>query len=132
MSQRQSIYTAGFQHANPIPVASRIGGLVASGIINGTDPDTGELGVDLATQCAHMFTHIRNIVEAAGGTTEDILKLTVWMQDRSQREILNSEWLKMFPNKDSRPARHTLQNPIESKFLIQCDLMAVINRPQGI
>lgn len=128
MSRRKSVHSAGFSHQNPIPAASRIGDLVASGVINGTDPVTGELGDDLASQCAHMFTHVRNIVEAAGGSTDDILKMTVWMQDRSQREALNAEWLAMFPDPDSRPARHAIQNPIESRFLIQCDLLAVITQ----
>ncbi|WP_018718117.1 RidA family protein [Arhodomonas aquaeolei] len=131
MSRRKSVDSAGFQHNNPIPAASRIGDLVASGVINGTDPETGELGVDLPTQCAHMFTHVRNVVEAAGGSTDDILKMTVWMQDRSQRDVLNAEWLKMFPDPDSRPARHAIQNPVESRFLIQCDVMAVIGRRAG-
>ena len=70
MSRRKSVHSAGFSHQNPIPAASRIGDLMATGVINGTDPDTGELGADLATQCAYMFRHVRNIVEAAGGGHE--------------------------------------------------------------
>ncbi|MCE8040156.1 MAG: RidA family protein [Halomonadaceae bacterium] len=132
MSRRKSVHSTGFQHANPIPAASRVGGLLASGVINGTDPETGELGADLATQCAYMFRHVRSIVEAAGGSTEDILKMTVWLQDRSQRDALNAEWLKMFPDPDSRPARHSIQNPVESKFLIQCDVLAVIGQPDDL
>lgn len=129
MSRRKSVHSAGFQHGNPIPAASRIGDLMVTGVINGTDPETGELGVDLTAQCTYMFRHVRNIVEAAGGSTDDILKMTVWMQDRSQRDVLNAEWLKMFSDPDSRPARHAIQNPIESKFLIQCDVLAVIGQP---
>ncbi|AFT69639.1 Endoribonuclease L-PSP [Alloalcanivorax dieselolei B5] len=125
---RQSVHSAGFQHSNPIPAASRIGDLIATGVINGTDPQTGELGADLETQCEYMFAHVRNIVEAAGGSTDDILKMTVWMQDRSQRDVLNAQWLNMFPDPRSRPARHAIQNPVASKFLIQCDVLAVISR----
>ncbi|MFP1678330.1 RidA family protein [Alloalcanivorax sp. C16-2] len=128
MSRRKSVHSAGFSHQNPIPAASRIGDLMATGVINGTNPDTGELGADLATQCAFMFQHVRNIVEAAGGSTDDILKMTVWMQDRSQRDVLNAEWLAMFPDPESRPARHAIQNPVDSKFLIQCDVLAVIGQ----
>ncbi|MCH2557880.1 MAG: RidA family protein [Alcanivorax sp.] len=131
MSRRQSVHSAGFSHQNPIPAASRIGDLMATGVINGTDPATGELGADLKAQCAFMFQHVRNIVEAAGGSTDDILKMTVWMQDRSQRDVLNEQWLSMFPDADSRPARHAIQNPVESKFLIQCDVLAVIAGARG-
>lgn len=58
--------------------------------------------------------------------------MTVWLQDRSQRDALNAEWLKMFPDPDSRPARHSIQNPVESKFLIQCDVLAVIGQPDDL
>ncbi|PAU75254.1 RidA family protein [Halomonas salipaludis] len=131
MSRRTSVYSTGFQHSNPIPAASRIGDLVASGVINGTDPATGELGMDLEAQCEFMFQHVRNILEAAGGSTDDILKMTIWLQDRSQRDALNAEWLRMFPDPATRPARHALQNPVESNFLVQCDVLAVIGQSAG-
>jgi enamine deaminase RidA (YjgF/YER057c/UK114 family) len=73
-----------------------------------------------------MFRHVRAVVEAAGGTTDDIIKLTVWMADRSQRDALNVEWIKMFPDEHARPARHTMQAALGGTMLIQCDVMAVI------
>jgi len=43
-----------------------------------------------------------------------------------QRVALNAEWEKMFPDPASRPARHTLQLPADSRALVQCDFTAVI------
>jgi 2-iminobutanoate/2-iminopropanoate deaminase len=126
MAKRKSIHVAGFGHANPIPAACRIGNLLVSGGIHGVDPATGKVAPTLEAQCAHMFQHVRSIVEAAGGTTDDIIKLTVWMNDRSQREALNREWLKMFPDEHTRPARHTMRAQLDGGMLIQCDMMAVI------
>jgi hypothetical protein len=48
------------------------------------------------------------------------------MADTSKREALNNEWLKMFPDKDSRPARHTRPHVGGGDVLIQCDFMAVV------
>ena len=126
MAKRKSIHVAGFGHANPIPAACRIGNLMVSGGIHGVDPATGKVPPTLAEQCAHMFRHVRAVVEAAGGTTDDIIKLTVWMADRAQRDALNVEWLKMFPDEHARPARHTMQAALGGNMLIQCDVMAVI------
>jgi enamine deaminase RidA (YjgF/YER057c/UK114 family) len=126
MAKRKSIYIEGFSHANPIPNASRIGNLIVTGVINGVDPATGKVAPTLEQQCAHMFTHVRRIVETGGGSTEDIIKMTVWMADASKREALNHEWLKMFPDKDSRPARHTRPRVGGGDVLIQCDFMAVV------
>lgn len=126
MSRRKSINIDGFKHANPIPVASKVGNLVVSGVINGVDPSTGKVAATLAEQCAFVLEHARHIVEAAGGTTEDIIKMTFWLRDRAQRECLNKEWVKMFPDPSSRPARHTLQSDLYGEILVQADVMAVI------
>lgn len=126
MAKRTGIYIDELKHANPIPAASRIGGIVASGIINGIDPATGKAAATLEEQCQHMFAHVKRIVEAAGGSTDDILKITVWMKDRAQRDALNQEWVKMFPDKATRPARHTMRGDLEGANLVQCDFMAVI------
>ena len=127
MARRKSIYIEDFQHVNPIPNACRINNLLVSGVISGKDPATGKVPATLEEQCAFIFRHMRAIVEAGGGTTDDIIKVTVWMKDRSQRQPLNREWLKMFPNEETRPARHTLQGNMDGATLVQCDFMAVID-----
>ncbi len=125
--RRKSIHIGGFKHANPIPNACRIGHLVMSGVILGRDPESGTMPADLETQCANMFAHMKATVEAAGGSTDDIIKMTVWLKDRAQRGPLNAEWLKMFPDEHSRPARHSLQMDMEGGALVQCDFTAVID-----
>ncbi len=124
---RKSIHVAGFSHKNPIPAACRIGNLLFSGSIQGTDPATGKYGATLEEQCALMFAHVRRVVEATGGRPEDVVKMTVWMRDRTQRQALNAEWLKMFPDASSRPARHTMQSALDGEKLIECDFVAVLD-----
>ena len=126
MSQRKSIHLATYKHANPIPAASRIGNMVATGIITSRDPASGKFPPTLEEQCAVVFAHIKSIVEAAGGTTGDILKLNVWMKDPSQRAAVNEQWLKMFPDEHARPARQTMRADLEGGQLVQCDFLAVI------
>jgi enamine deaminase RidA (YjgF/YER057c/UK114 family) len=130
MSRRKSIYAEGFSHANPIPNACRIGDLLVSGVINGVDPTTSKVAPTIEGQCAFMFQHMRAIVEAGGGTTDDIIKMTVWLKDRSNRQPVNAEWLKMFPDAKTRPARHAQQLATPGgDILVQCDFMAVIDTP---
>jgi len=123
---RSSIYTEGFNHKNPIPAACRVGPMLYSGSILGTDPVTGAYGQTLAQQCEYMFAHMHCIVEAAGGTLAQIVKMTVWMRDRSQRDALNAVWLRTFPDPASRPARHTMQAALDGEKLIECDFVAFL------
>jgi enamine deaminase RidA (YjgF/YER057c/UK114 family) len=127
MAKRTSIHIDGFKHANPIPNAARIGNLLVSGVFMGRDSRTNTTPPDLAGQAALVFRHIRETVEAAGGTTDDIIKVSVWLKDPARRDELNAEWVKMFPDPHARPARHTQKSDPDSPYLIQCDFMAVLS-----
>lgn len=127
MQQRRSIDVPGARHVNPIPSASRRGPFVVSGAISGADPDTGVVPPDLDLQCRFMFENVRRVMAAAGGGPEDVIKMTVWITDRSLREILNRHWVAMFPDPHSRPARHTqTSHDLAPPMQVQCDLLAVL------
>ena len=127
MEKRRSIEVGGVKHVNPIPSASKKGPFVVSGAISGADPATGKVPAELDAQCHQMFDNVRRVMSAAGGTPEDIIKMTVWIADRSMRETMNRHWVEMFPDPHSRPARHTIAQPdFTPPMLIQCDLLAVI------
>lgn len=130
MNQRHTLNVAGFSHANPIPAACRKGPLLMSGLINGTDPATGKLAEGLEAQCACMFALVRSVLSAAGGGPEDLVRMTVWLKDRSQREPLNAQWLAMFPDPARRPARLALHAPdLSGSILVQCEITAWIDTP---
>jgi len=128
MARRKSIHIEGFAHKNPIPAASRLGNMLMTGIITGADPATGKLADTLEAQCANIFHHVRSIMAAAGGSTNDIIKISVWMADLGKRDVLNAEWVKMFPDPHSRPARHTSQAQLEGGQLIVADITAVFEK----
>lgn len=127
MSKRTSIYVEGFGHKNPIPPASRIGNLIFSGSIQGTDPATRKLPPTLEEQSAFMFANMRRIVEGGGATIDNIIKINMWMVDRSRRDVVNHDWVTMFPDAASRPARHTVQANLDGGKLIECDFIAVLD-----
>jgi 2-iminobutanoate/2-iminopropanoate deaminase len=123
---RRSIYINEFAHKSPIPNASRIGNVLVSGLIRGVDPQTQKFPRTVAEQCALMFENVRLTAKAGGARVEDIVKVTFWMK-RLQREPVNDQWMKMFPNPQSRPARQIMEVPMEDGVLVQCDFMAVID-----
>lgn len=127
--RRTSLYIDGFKHVNPIPAACVINNILASGLVTGADPQTGTMPPDLAAQAANMYAHMRQIVEAAGGGVEDILKVTVWMNDRNARAAINPGWLAMFPDAQSRPARVTMNRQLGGEKLVEAEFTAFLPDP---
>jgi 2-iminobutanoate/2-iminopropanoate deaminase len=128
MSRRKSIEVEGFNHGGlPIPAASRVDNIVATGGIYGLDVASGKLPDDLRLQGELMFTNLRLILQAAGATLEDVVKMTFWVKVPEARQVINTGWLAAFPDPASRPARHTLQNDhLPANMLVQCDALAVV------
>ena len=128
MAKRQSINSPVARHENPIPNACRIGNIVMSSVIGGANPGTREMPAALEQQVANVFANLRADIEAAGGTVDDIIKVTFWVKDpATQRAALNAEWVRMFPDAASRPARHTLALLPDSRALVQADFTAVLS-----
>jgi 2-iminobutanoate/2-iminopropanoate deaminase len=127
MNKRRSIEVPGLKHKNPIPFASQIGSFLATGVIFPKNPQTGETPATIEGQCAQIFANIRTLMKEAGGTTDHVLKLSVFMRDKSQRPIVNNEWVAMFPNEHSRPARHVFAtDDLSEGDLVEAEILAVI------
>jgi enamine deaminase RidA (YjgF/YER057c/UK114 family) len=125
MAKRESINLPHMAHGAPIPMGSKIGNVLYSSGIGGTNAE-GKMPSDPDEQAEQMFENIRQFVEIAGGTTDDIVHVRILMKDRGQREAVNKPWLKMFPDEHSRPARHALETNLGGQFLFQAEVVAVI------
>lgn len=125
MTRRKAIYLDSYWHTQPIPVACRLGNTLVTGIIHGLDTSVPG-GGSLEAQAALMFRRIRDILTAAGASTDDIVKLNIVMSDRSLRAAINEHWVAMFPDEATRPVRHTIEMPLDNNKLLQCDFHAII------
>jgi len=124
---RQSIDVEGLTHGDlPIPSASRVGPFVATGGVRGVSIETGAMPDDPQAQADLMFDNLETILKAAGASVDNVLKVTIWLRDGSLRPIVQSGWMKLFPDPASRPARHTLIYDLPGGMAIQCDALAVV------
>lgn len=126
MTDRRSIEIEGFQHANPVPAASRIGPWLFTGVLTGRDPRTREMPASLADQCANVFVHVRAVLDAAGATSDHIAKMTFWMTDYRDRDALNEHWVALFPDAATRPARQVMAARLDGAARIHADFVAHI------
>ncbi len=87
--------------------------------------ETGVIPDDAAEQARLMFENLEAIVTAAGGSSQTILKVTVWIATPEARAVLNEPWVALFPDEKSRPARHVLSADLPGGMLVQCDALAM-------
>lgn len=123
----RSIEIEGVTHgAAPIPAGARVGNMIFSSGIMGKDPATDKLPPDGPTQSMFMFQNLRTLLKNGGATLEDVAHVTAFVKDNSQREALNAEWLKCFPDPHDRPARHTQVADLQGGMLMQIEIIAVV------
>lgn len=73
----------------------------------GIDPNTGSLPASFEAQCRQAFRNVFAIVEAAGGTPNDIVRQTIYLTDLSNFETVNKVMREVFSA--PYPARSCLQ-----------------------
>lgn len=112
MVQRRTIIEVpGLSHRTPIPLGSRVGNLVHSSPIYGRDLDRSVLPDDPDEQAECMMRNIQRFMEAAGGTTDDILHIQLYLKDFADRDAVDRAWVKLFPDEHNRPSRHSVSEP---------------------
>lgn len=127
MARREVLEIPGLSHgSNPIPVAVKIGPLLVTGTISGTDPETKTAPPDAKAQIAMAFSNVRRVLERGGAGPENVAKVDVALRDLAHREIVNREWVKMFPDVHDRPVRHTSKSELPGNLLIQMEITAVL------
>ena len=122
----RSIEVPGIGHNAPIPLGARVGALLCSSGIAGKDAATGKLPAEPAQQVLHAFANLERLLAAGGATLADVAKLTIYVNDDSQRAAINAEWQRCFPDPHDRPARHTLTYDLRGGMLLQLEVVAVI------
>ena len=113
-------------HKNPIPQAAIVRGVMSTSVIMGIDPASGEMVPEKEEQIALAFRHMAKLIEAAHGDLEDIVKVHLYFADKSDRPLVNTHWLKLFPDEHSRPARHAHTAPLPAGCFLQIEFMAIL------
>ena len=125
MPRRQSFEIRPVGHNAPIPMAAKVGNVIYTSGVMGADPETGQIPADVDQQARNCFRNLANVLAKAGSSPDDVVKVTVYIKSNNNRQAVNPAWLDMFPDENSRPARH--QTVVETlNFDIQIEAMAVV------
>ena len=106
--KRQPLEIPGLSHRDPLPMGTKTGNMVYSSVLGGQDPKTNKQVAGTVEQMDQAFKNMRALIEQAGGTTDDIGLVWVFLRDKADQPALIDAWLKMFPHDGDRPARKTI------------------------
>ena len=127
LTRRETISVPGLKHGDlPIPVATKIDNFVFSSGIHPLDINSGTIPEDPAHQVKLVFQHAETIVETAGGTAEDIALMTFSITDDTIRPLVNDEWVRMFPDPASWPARNSYITDLGFGMRIHIMMQAIL------
>lgn len=122
--RRRSVHLPGVEHASPIPTGCRIDNIVFSSGIFGTEED-GTCLLDEGRQTERMFANLRRFLAAAGVGPEDVVRATLFAEDPSLRPAIDEQWVQLFPDPESRPARHLIIQALPLDFKVEIEVVAV-------
>ena len=119
---------------NPAPTAVRVRNYVHCVRVTGQEPGSGRFPEDPRAQIEQLFANIDALFEQAGGSIDDLafIKISLrssdgeGLQNVAHREILNEVWLRYFPDRDDRPARHTVPAAMPDNRLISASFSGVL------
>ena len=117
------------QHHNPVPNAAVLRGLLVTSSILGKRLDSDEYPADRGEQTALVFRYLEAILDEAGATSQDVIKLDLYFADKADRALANDHWLRLWPDPAHRPARQAHQAVLPDGCCLQIVAMAVL--PQG-
>lgn len=131
MAHRTNFGIPGVGHRAPIPMAAVVDRLFFTSAISGKDPRTGEIPSDPAEQAKLAFRHLKELLAQAGATVDGVAKMSVLVVDDSIRKYVDREWIAMFPEENSRPARHTTVTALRGGAALQIEATAVVETTLG-
>ena len=114
------------QHHNPVPNAAILRGLLVTSSILGKRLDSDEYPADRGEQTALVFRYLEAILDEAGATSQDVIKLDLYFADKADRALANEHWLRLWPDPAHRPARQAHQAVLPDGCCLQIVAMAVL------
>jgi reactive intermediate/imine deaminase len=88
------------------------------------NPGTGKMATGFEEQAVQTFENIKAIVEAAGATLQDVVKVNVYLTDLGNFAKMNEVYKRYF--RDPYPARATVGTQLLGGMTIEVECVAVL------
>ena len=107
-----------------LPFGTQVGDYLFSGGCMGQDPATGVVASGAAEQAKFAFQNVQALMDTAGFSTNDIVRMWIWVKDHSLTDIISQPWQEMFPDPGSRPAASIIAADLPGEMVVQLEIVA--------
>ena len=109
--------------AGPYSQAIRAGDLVFVAGQRPQDPVTGQMTDGIGAQTGQVLQNVRSVLEAAGCTLADVVKVNVYLADLRDFDTFNAVYREFFS--EPYPARTTVGSALRG-MLVEIDVIASV------
>ena len=124
--RRTNYEIPGVGHDDPIPMASSIGPLLQSSGMFGIDSATGKRAEGLSVQLEKALQNVRALLDQTGAAEENILHLTVMLQDYADAAQVSAALRDFFPDDEWAPAIKFITYRMPAHWRVQFHVTAII------
>jgi 2-iminobutanoate/2-iminopropanoate deaminase len=114
----------GAKPAGPYSHAVVANGLVFVSGQGPADPETGEVPEDFKGQARQMFRNVQVILEAAGASMDDVVKVNAYVADMANFAQFNEVYEEFFTGE--LPARTTISATLPGGIPVEADCIAAL------
>lgn len=82
---------------------------------------------DIKAQAEQVFSNLKNVVEAAGGTLANIAKITIFTTNRAYRPIIADARARYFPADPPASTFLVITSLAEPDYLLEVEAVAVLD-----
>ncbi len=82
---------------------------------------------DIKAQADQVFSNLKNVVEAAGGTLANIAKITIFTTNRAYRPIIADTRARYFPADPPASTFLVITSLAEPDYLLEVEAVAVLD-----
>jgi 2-iminobutanoate/2-iminopropanoate deaminase len=109
--------------AGPYSQGLRVGDFIYVAGQGPADPVTGKVADNIEEQTARTLENVKAILEAAGASMADVVKVTAHLSDLNFFSRYNAVYIKYFP--DPKPVRTTVGSQLLN-IMVEIDVVAYV------
>ena len=125
-SRRTVLEIPGMKHGDPMSMGTKIGSLIFSSRVVGTDTKTGSMPEAPAEQARLAFENVQTLLGQAGASLGNLVQVNAFVPDAKTRKVVESAFTERFPKDQSAPKLNVLQVDLPAGATVRLEIVASV------